>query len=1155
MISPAFLIVVSLLYLGGLFYVAMWGDRQPQLLERPRLRRWVYSLALAVYCTTWTIYGAVGTAAGQGWSYLPIYLGPLLMWLLMPSIFERLVLISRQQNIASVADLISARFGRSAGLAALISAIAVLAAVPYIALQFKAISTSLGVMLPQLRSGAQAPLLEDGALYVAAILSAFAVLFGTRKVSASEHRPGLILAVAVESVVKLVGLLAVALLAIFYTDGSFSPPPQSESWSPQQMLSLAFISQTLLAAAAIVCLPRQFHVSVVECVDPSDLRPARSIFIGYLLLVSLAVLPITWGMAVIAPAGVAPDAYVLWLPLSLQHDTVAVLAFIGGLSAGTGMVIVASVALSTMLSNDLLMPALMRLRRLQLEQRTDLSGWVLGVRRTAILGLTVASLLFYRLTDTGGQLSSIGLVAFSAVAQFAPALVAALYLRQASATGVRAGLLVGFALWVYTILLPTLSYAGWLSGDWVSQGPWGIEPLAPVALLGLSGLDVITHGTLWSLSLNLGVLLLVSLRRPPTLGQRLQAAPFLDPYAVRLTLPEQAVQRVHQGELLDLATRLLGPDAARRAFALHAEKQNRPFHPEAPADRQLLVFTERLLAGAVGTASARIMLTSALRGSGLELGEVVSLLDQTSQELRFNRELLHATMENISQGISVVHGQMRLVAWNRRYVELFEFPDGLLYVGQPVADLIRFNAARGECGPGEIDEHVAKRIAHMERGTPHVVQRVRPNGMVLEMRGQPMPGGGFVTTFSDVTEYKRVETELRDLTGQLEERVNERTNALSQSLEAQRAAKREAESANASKGRFLAAASHDLLQPLNAARLFTAALKAEHGLSNDSGQLAQRIDSSLSAAEELLSALLDISKLERGKLKPELSAISIEMLFNSLGEQFTPLADQHNLSLRVHALPLWVRSDRQLLRRILQNFLSNAIRYTASGGVMLSARRRGDCLRLQVWDTGPGIALHHQKRIFEEFQRLDGTRHNSEQGLGLGLAIVDRAARTLGHPISLNSRMGRGSAFAVDVPLTEAEVIPKSTAAKATHDLSQLRVLCLDNEPAVLEAMGALLGRWGAQAELVRDRAQALAAIRESRPDVLLADYHLDHGDDGLQVIALLRAELGKIPAALVSADHSDELAGLAREQGVQLLSKPVKPAALRALLSALAKS
>ncbi|MCB1606266.1 MAG: hybrid sensor histidine kinase/response regulator, partial [Xanthomonadales bacterium] len=208
MISPAFLIVVSLLYLGGLFYVAMWGDRQPQLLERPRLRRWVYSLALAVYCTTWTIYGAVGTAAGQGWSYLPIYLGPLLMWLLMPSIFERLVLISRQQNIASVADLISARFGRSAGLAALISAIAVLAAVPYIALQFKAISTSLGVMLPQLRSGAQAPLLEDGALYVAAILSAFAVLFGTRKVSASEHRPGLILAVAVESVVKLVGLLA-----------------------------------------------------------------------------------------------------------------------------------------------------------------------------------------------------------------------------------------------------------------------------------------------------------------------------------------------------------------------------------------------------------------------------------------------------------------------------------------------------------------------------------------------------------------------------------------------------------------------------------------------------------------------------------------------------------------------------------------------------------------------------------------------------------------------------------------------------------------------------------------------------------------------------------------------------------------------------------
>ncbi len=1150
--SPALVIAISLLYLGALFYVAQWGDRRPRLLEQPRLRRWVYSLALAVYCTTWTVYGAVGTATNQGWAYLPIYLGPLLIWLLLPSLFERLVLIARQQNIASIADLISARFGRSPGLAALISAIALLAAVPYIALQFKAISTSLGVMLPELRYGADAPLLEDGAFYVALILSAFAVLFGTRQVSAAVHRPGLILAIAVESVVKLVGLLAVALLALMYSGAELKVPTVGSAWDPQQMLTLAFLSQTLLAACAIVCLPRQFHVTVVECPDPSDLRPARSIFIGYLLLVSLAVLPITWCMAELNPPGIAADTYVLWLPLSMDQPALALLAFIGGLSAGTGMVIVASVALSTMVSNDLLMPALMRLRWLGLQQRADLSGWVLGVRRASILGLGIVSLLFYRLTDNGSQLSAIGLVAFSAVAQFAPGLIAALYLRFASAAGVRAGLLAGFAIWLYTILLPTLAQAGWLDQDWIAVGPFAIQPLAPTALLGLQGLDLITHGTLWSLALNVGVLVVVSLRHPPSLGQRLQAARYLDPFAARLALPDQAIQRVQQGELLDLATRLLGAQNARLAFAQHAREQGRDFNPTAPADRQTLVFTERLLAGAVGTASARIMLTSALRGSGLELGEVVSLLDQTSQELRFNRELLHATMENVSQGISVVDAQMRLVAWNQRYLELFDFPESLVYVGKPIAELIRLNAERGECGPGEVDEHVAKRIAHMERGTEHVAERLRPNGMVLEMRGRPMPGGGFVTTFSDITEYKRVEAELRDLTGELEQRVNQRTDALTQALEAQRLAKREALAANASKSRFLAAASHDLLQPLNAARLFTAALRTEPEGSEPSSQLASRIDSSLSAAEELLSALLDISRLERGKLKPDLVAIDTERLFASLAEQCAPIAEQHNLSLRVRSRPLWVRSDRQLLRRILQNFLSNAIRYTPRGAVLLSAQRRGDYVKLSVWDTGPGIAKDQQARIFEEFQRVDGVHHGSEQGLGLGLAIVDHAARALGHEISLRSRLGRGSVFSVSVPITAPAPLATPVVTRTTHDLSALRVLCIDNEPAVLDAMAALLRRWGCAPVLVGSRVQALDEANKTVPDIVLADFHLDDGDDGLEVIELLREQLGQpLHAALITADRSDALREAAQRSSVEVLSKPVKPAALRALLSA----
>lgn len=1152
--SPLTLIVVSLLYLGSLFYVAYWGDRRPQLLSHPQLRRWTYSLALAVYCTTWTVYGAVGTASAQGWAYLPIYLGPLLVWLLLPTVFERLVLIARQQKTASIADLISARFGRSGGLAALISGIALLAAIPYIALQFKAISASLKVMLPGLPGADQTGLLQDSALYVAAILALFAVIFGTRRVSATDHRPGLLLAVAVESAVKLVGLLAIALLALWSSEATLAPPVRP-AWQGESLLSLAFLSQTLLAALAIVCLPRQFHVSVVECADPADLPSARRIFIGYLLLVSLAVLPIAWLAMASAPAGISPDSYVLWLPLSMDQHGLALLAFIGGLSAGTGMVIVASVALSTMVSNDLLMPALMRVRLLRLEERGDLSWLVLALRRLAILGLALAALAFHRLTDAGAQLASIGLIAFSAVAQFGPALLAALYSRQASATGVRIGLSLGFAAWMYTILLPALAQAGWISSSLVVEGPWGIAPLAPTALLGLGGLDPITHGTLWSLLLNVGGLLIGSLRFPPSLAERLQAAPFLDPYALRLTVPEQVVQRVTQGELCELASRLMGATAARAAFVGHARSQGRRFQPEAPADRQLINFTERQLAAVVGTASARVMLTSALRGSGLELGEVVSLLDDASQELRFNRELLQTTMENVAQGISVVDAQLRLVSWNRRYLELFDFPEGMVYVGRPVADLIRYNAERGECGPGEVDDHVDRRLAHMRRGGPHVAQRVRPNGMVLEMRGQPMPGGGYVTTFSDVTDYKNVEAQLRELTDALEQRVSERTHALQESLEAQRLAKREAEAANASKTRFLAAASHDLLQPLHAARLFTAALRQERGMSDDCSVLVQRIDSSLTAAEDLLAALLDISRLERGVLKPERVPIGVRELFAQLGEQFTPMAEQRNLSLRVHALDEAVCSDRQLLRRILQNFLSNAIRYTRRGAVLLGARRRGDALELGVWDTGPGIAPEHQARIFEEFHRLDASGSGPQQGLGLGLAIVDRAARTLGHPLQLRSIPGRGSRFSICVPRTTLEErIPTAPASVSSSHLQALRVLCVDNEPAVLEAMAALLVRWGCTPLLAADRPGALEQMGEQPVDLLLADYHLD-ADNGLDLIAAVRAKAPNLPAALVTADRSENLAERARSVAVPILAKPVKAGALRALIGALSRS
>ncbi|MCG6118449.1 MAG: hybrid sensor histidine kinase/response regulator [Aquimonas sp.] len=1158
MIAGWVLLLVSLAYVAILFGVAYYGDRRPLYPDRTWLRPIVYSLALAVYCSSWTFYGAVGSAVSGGWSFLPIYLGPILLFLFFLGIMRRLIHIAREQSITTIADFIGSRFGKSQGLAALVTVIAIIAAVPYIALQFKAGAMSIEVLSGATGSGMQPSVLADSAFYLALMLAVFAILFGTRQVDATEHHHGLMLAVALESVVKLlafiaVGLFAMSLVPMTVTSefvGRMGELPQSGN---------GFLAKTLLAFLAMFCLPRQFQVAVVECENPGDLRYARWLFPAYLLIISLLVLPIAAaGTHLFAGSGVHPDTYVLRLPLAEGQNALALFAYLGGFSAATGMVIVATVALATMVSNDLVVPALLRSARYSQGAPPDLSVLVLRVRRVTILVLALLAYSYHRATESNQNLADIGLLSFVAVAQFAPAMIAGLYWRGASRIGAIGGLMTGFAVWSYTLLLPTIARAGWIDAGWLNTGPFGQDWLGPHGLFGLTGWNAITHGTFWSLLLNASMLVLLSLRYRPSIDERLRALPFLDPWFRR---PVGAVTewrgRLPVADLRVIAERILGARAATRAFEDYARETGRELTEHEPAERGLLQYCERLFAGAIGGASARRVLTTALRGTGLDLGEVVSLLDEASQELRFNRELLSATLENIAQGISVVDGEMRLVAWNRRYLEMFDYPEGLVYVGRPVADLIRYNAERGECGPGDVDLHVVKRIRYMQQGSPHVFERVRPDGTVIEMRGRPMPGGGFVTTFADVTAYKRAEHALIDANETLEQRVVQRTAELSRALEAQRLAKQEAETANQSKTRFLAAASHDLLQPLNAARLFTGALAAQPQADAEARLLSSRVDSALRAAEDLLDGLLDISRLDSGSLKPEPAPFLADQLCHSLQEQFSAMAEQRGLELRVRGDPLPVHSDRGLLRRILQNFVANALRYTQHGGVLIALRARGDEVEFQVWDTGPGISSEHSAVIFQEFHRLEQPSPWGEKGLGLGLSICERIARMLGHPIALRSLPGRGSVFSVRVPrAASAPQEPARAPVVAPSGVAGLRALCVDNDPTILEGMRALLGRWGLQVETATGLETALISARAQRPDILLVDLHLGENLDGLAVLDILRRELGSAapPGALVTAESSDELQRRCREAGYPLLNKPVRPAALRALIAALAK-
>ncbi len=1119
--SDWLLAALALAYLGCLFAIAFYGDKHAFYAGHPRLRPYIYALALGVYCTSWTFFGAVGTAVRDGWAYLPIYLGPALVFVFGLPIMERLVQIGRAHKISSIADFIASRFGKSRPLAVLVTVIATTAAIPYLALQYKAVAASIGVLTQPF---GHTPWYRDAALGVALLMSLFAVLFGARRVDASEQREGLMLAIAFESLLKLLAFVAVGVFSYLHLQpGPLRLPPDLAT--RQSLLNGDALMATVLAAAAIFCLPRQFQIGVVGCVDGADLKCARWLFPTYLGLFSVFVLPVVaLGSSSHLPGQGAADVLILTLPMSHGFPWLTLLVFLGGLSAATAMVVVASVALSTMISNDIVAPLLWRQR---MEEGASLARRVLWVRRAIIISLALVGFAYYRSTSGSTSLAAIGLLAFAAVAQFAPGVLAALYWNGASRRGVFWGMLSGFLLWGYLLFLPNL-----LAGRLGAVGP----------------------GAFLALTTNVIVMVTVSLRHGVTLQERLAARTFVAPKRPTAGLPAITAT---VGDLETVASRMIGGPAARQALAEYATqtRQGLP-RPADLADRGLLQHFERVIAGSIGSSSARVVLTHALKRKGLDLDEVAELLDETSQELRFSRQLLQATMENITQAISVVDADLRIVAWNRRYLEMFGYPPDMVYVGRPVEHLIRWNAARGEFGDGDVEQHVEKRLAHLRAGTPYTFQRLRRNGQVYSVHGQPMSGGGFVTTYTDVTDFKRAEQALLDAKQGLEERVAQRTRELCEALEAQRLAKQEAEQANRSKTRFVAAASHDLLQPLNAARLFASALESRVVQYPEFLELASRIDASMRAAEELLSDLLDVARLDIGVLKPEITSFHIGELLEELRRQFAPLAQARRLRLDVVGCRDLVRSDRVLLRRIVQNYLSNALRYTERGGVVLGCRRRGAGLEIVVYDTGPGIPEHQQQRIYGEFHRLEQDSPWGEKGLGLGLSICDRLARLLSHELSLQSRPGKGSGFGVRVardtrPLQAHQPVPHVSLADPIG-LKGLRVLCVDNDSAILDGMEALLGGWGVLVLKARCSSEALALAYAVDLDAVLVDYHLDDGSDGLELLRRLNEHReAALAGGLITADHGARVALAARAQGYPVLHKPIRPAALRALLAA----
>ena len=676
MLSVPLVVGASFAYLLLLFAVAAHGDARARQGQSIIGNAWVYALSMAVYCTAWTYFGSVGRAATAGIWFLPIYLGPTLAMALAWVVLRKMIRIAKTLRITSIADFIASRYGKSPVLAGTVTLITVVGIVPYIALQLKAVSSGYAVLTTPLSTLSSTPVAaplnwwRDSTFYFSLVLAGFTMVFGARHLDSTEKHEGMVAAIAFESVVKLVAFMAVG---VFVTWGIFDGPgdifararavpelhpllnlnnlaksTDATLATGQKFAYEQWFALTLLSMLSVVFLPRQFQMMVVENVSEHHLRRAAWVFPLYLLLINLFVLPIAIGGSLyFGPGAMDADTFVLSLPLAQGWQALALLVFIGGLSAATGMVIVEVIAVSTMVCNDLVMPILLRTRRFKARAGGDLSRLLLGIRRAAILVVLLLGYAYFDVAGAAYGLVSIGLISFAAVAQFAPAMLAGLFWKGGTRNGALAGLLLGFGLWVYTLMLPSVVKSGWFAQgfgvEFLNNGPWGITLLKPEQLLGLTGLDSLTHGLFWSLLANITAFVVLSLSRPPSAIETSQALLFVDVFHTTFTSavagPVFWRGRAQVRELLTLASRFLGGLRATRLFNDYALQRGVATIEQIPADAQLVQFVETQLAGAIGRASARVMVAAVVEEEALGLDDVMRILDEASQLRVYSREL------------------------------------------------------------------------------------------------------------------------------------------------------------------------------------------------------------------------------------------------------------------------------------------------------------------------------------------------------------------------------------------------------------------------------------------------------------------------------------------------------------------------------------
>jgi len=1079
MLTAGGIVGVALVYVLGLFAIAYYVDRRARegrsLIDSPV----IYSLSLAVYCTSWTFYGSVGRAVASGVGFLPIYLGPTLMAVGWWWVLRKTVRIAKANNITSIADFLGSRYGQSTLLGGVVAVITVVGITPYIALQLKAISQTFEVLLhypavtTELAASASRPFYADTAFGTAILLAAFGIMFGARDLDSSRRHEGLVATIAFESLVKLLAFLAVG---VFVTYGMFGGaedifgrvarrPEYARLLGGDPAFSYGdWAALTWLSMMAIMFLPRQFHMAVIGNTREIHIKTAMWMFPVYLLLINLFVLPIAFAGLLTFPAApaTAADYFVLTLPMAQHQQGLALFAFIGGISAATGMVIVESIALSTMILNNLVVPWFVRRGTTR-----DISALLINSKRLAIAVTIFLGYAYYHLIGESYTLVNIGLISFAAVAQFAPAFFGGLYWRRATKAGALAGLGGGFLIWAYTLLLPSFVRSGWVPESLVTLGPFGIAWLRPEQLFGVSGLGFWSNTVFWSLAFNVTAFALVSLYTRPSALESAQAERFVgvfEPEPVRPTAPV-GVHGLTPERLEELVAKFTGREKTQEAFqAFFATRRIRDTQTMTEADRQaLLQFAERTLSGAVGTASAQAILESLGQGAPARFETIFDVFGKVSQSLEQSREdlqrrvrelsLLNEATRRIAATLDREHMMDGVVQLLRREFEFdllairLRDPDGQLriksHVGLPPGvdlsggDPVSRDTYFGEC-------FLDNRVIAVEDATlarkPLVLptpEAPGPRSFVhapIPIEERPI---GVLSAYSSTAhvyfspeflqlfrtlavqlglgiQNAQLYRELGDLSRELEGKVAQRTGQLEE-------ANRRLQELDRLKSDFVSTVSHELRTPLTAIRSLSESLLEGDDIARERQvQFLAIITQESQRLSRMINQLLDLSRIEAGKMEWRLEGLDLrevvaqavmtnEALFRGRGIA---------LSLSARPVPVPVLADRDKIIQVLTNLLSNAAKFTPAGGQVAVRTLVEDAqATVEVEDSGVGIAPDQIETIFERFHQVGDTLTAKPEGAGLGLPISREIVEHHGGALTVRSTVGRGSSFRLTLPL------------------------------------------------------------------------------------------------------------------------------------------